>query len=108
MGVKNLDQLGKIGERAGQPVDLVDHNDIDPALPHLGEQRLQGRPVERGARQAAVIIVLGHKSPALAGLAADIGLARLALGIEGGEGEVEIMLGRFAGVSNGLRALRRS
>ena len=32
------------------------------------------------------------------GLALDIGLAGLALGIERVEGEVEIMLGRFAGV----------
>jgi hypothetical protein len=31
-----------------------------------------------------------------AGLAADIGFAGFPLGIEGGEGEVEIMLGRFA------------
>ena len=74
MGVEDLDQLGKIGERTGQPVDLVDHHDIDPARPHLGEQRLQGRAVERGSGQAAVIIVLGHQPPALAGLAADIGL----------------------------------
>src|ERR1700730_10709226 len=72
MGVEDLDQLGEIGERAGQPVDLVDHDDIDPARPHLGEQRLQGRAVERGAGQAAIIIVLGLQSPALTALAADI------------------------------------
>jgi hypothetical protein len=34
--------------------------------------------------------------PALAGLAADIGLGGFPLGIERGEGRVEIMLGRFA------------
>src|SRR5438128_10822465 len=28
LGVEDLDQLGKIGERAGQPVDLVDDNDV--------------------------------------------------------------------------------
>jgi hypothetical protein len=33
MGVKDLDQLGEIGERAGQSVDLVDRDDIDPARP---------------------------------------------------------------------------
>jgi hypothetical protein len=43
-----------VSKRAGQPVDLVDHNDIDPARPHLGKQRLQGRAVERGSRQAAI------------------------------------------------------
>jgi hypothetical protein len=46
MGIEQFDQLGEIDERAGQAVDLVDHHDIDPARPHFGEQRLQGRPVE--------------------------------------------------------------
>jgi hypothetical protein len=90
MGVEDLDQLGKIGERAGQSVDLVDHDDIDPARPHLGEQCLQGRAVERGPGQAAIIIGLGHQPPALTALAADVGLAGFPLGIERGEGEVEI------------------
>ena len=74
-------------------------------IAHLGKQRLQGRAVERGSRQAAIIIVRGHKPPALAGLAADIGLTGFPLGIERGEGEVEIMLGRFAGVDGAAQGL---
>jgi len=40
LGVKDLDQPRKIGERAGQPVDLVDDDDIDPAFLDVGEQAL--------------------------------------------------------------------
>jgi hypothetical protein len=40
LGVEDLDQPGKIGERTGEPVDLVD-DDIDPAGPDVGEQALQ-------------------------------------------------------------------
>jgi hypothetical protein len=44
--VEQLDQLGKVGERAGQPVDLVDDHDVDFAGPDLAEQLLQGRPLQ--------------------------------------------------------------
>jgi hypothetical protein len=47
MLVEQLDQLGKIGERAGQPIDLIDHDDVDLAGPDVGEEVLQGRTVER-------------------------------------------------------------
>ena len=56
MGVEQLDQLGEIGERAGQPVDLVDDDDVDPALPDVVQQGLQGGTVERAAREAAIVV----------------------------------------------------
>ena len=31
MGVEQLDQLGEVGQRPGQPVDLVDNDDVDLA-----------------------------------------------------------------------------
>jgi hypothetical protein len=31
LGIKGLDQFGEIGERPGQPVDLVDDDDVYPA-----------------------------------------------------------------------------
>src|SRR3984957_9419360 len=31
MGVEQLDQLGEVGKRAGQSVDLVDNDHVDPA-----------------------------------------------------------------------------
>ena len=36
--VEDLDDLGKIGERADQPIDLVDDNGIDPTRCDVGEQ----------------------------------------------------------------------
>ena len=105
MGIEQFDQLGEIGQRAGEAVDLVHHYDIDFAGAHLGQKRLQGGAVERSAGEAAVVVVVGRKPPALAGLAADIGLAGFALGIERREGKVEIMLGRFAGIDGAAREL---
>jgi hypothetical protein len=46
LGIEDLDDLGEIGERAGQPVDLVDGHDIDLALADVGEELLQGRSLE--------------------------------------------------------------
>jgi hypothetical protein len=82
VGVEQFDQLGEIGKRTSQAVDLVHHHDIDLAGAHLGEQRLQGRTVERRSGEAAIIVAVAQQSPALAGLAEDIGLARLPAGIE--------------------------
>ena len=33
MGVEQLDRLGEVGQARGQPLDLVDHDNIDPAVP---------------------------------------------------------------------------
>jgi hypothetical protein len=41
LGVEEFDQPGKIGERAGQPVDLVDDYDVDPSGSDIAEQALQ-------------------------------------------------------------------
>ena len=35
VGVEQLDQLGEVRERAGQAVDLVDHDNIDPVVPDV-------------------------------------------------------------------------
>ena len=105
MLIEQLDQLGEVGERAGEPVDLVDHDGVDLAGPDIGQQFLQGRAVERGAREAAVVVVVGNQAPALMRLALDVGLAGLALGIERVEFEIEIMLGRFAGVDRAAKEL---
>src|ERR1700693_5471158 len=98
MLVKQLYQLGEIGERAGQPVDLVDHDDVDLAATDMVQQLLEGWAVQGGAEQPAIIIPRPDQPPALVGLALDVGLAGLALGIQRVELEVEIMLGGFAGV----------
>src|SRR6202012_2721432 len=73
-------------------------HDVDPLRPDLIEEALEGWTVERGAGEPTIIEMCGYELPAFVRLALDVGLTGLALGIEGVEGEVEIMLGRFAGV----------
>ncbi len=41
MGVECLDELGEVGKRAGQPVDLVDNDDVDPSCPNGIQQLLE-------------------------------------------------------------------
>jgi hypothetical protein len=45
-----------------------------------------------------VYYVVGSQPPALASLAADIRLAGFALRVQRGEGEIEVMIGRLAGI----------
>jgi hypothetical protein len=96
--IKDLDDLGEIGERAGQAIDLVGHHRIDLAGLDVGKELLQGRAVHRGAGEAAVIIVLRQTGPALMALAFDVSLAGLALGVQGVERLLQALLGGFAGI----------
>jgi hypothetical protein len=80
--VEDLDDLGKIGERAGQPVDLVDDNGIDPTRCDVGEQPLQSRPTHRRAGEPTIVIPRAQAHPAFVHLAADKGLAGLALRLQ--------------------------
>ena len=80
--VEHLDQLGEVHQRARQPVDLVDHHDVDQAGLDVGEQPLQRRALQRAAGEAAVVVAVAHQHPALGALAGDVGLAGLALGVE--------------------------
>ncbi len=98
MLVEQLHQLREIRQRPCQPIDLVDHDDIDLAAADIAQQPLQGRAVQGGTGQAAIVIAGPDQPPALLGLTLDIGLAGLPLGVEGIEFEVEIMLGRLARV----------
>ena len=41
MGVEEFDQLGKIGERTGQPVDLVDDDHVDPVSANISSSLLR-------------------------------------------------------------------
>ncbi len=49
MLVEEFDQLGEVGERAGQPVDLVDDDDLDPSGPNGIQQLLESGPLHRPA-----------------------------------------------------------
>ena len=98
VAVEHLDQPGEVHQRAGQPVDLVDDHDVDPAGLDVGHQALQGRAFQRAAGEAAIVVAVGNQQPALGLLAGDVGLTGLALGVEAVELHVEPFLGRLAGV----------
>src|SRR3989440_6559244 len=106
--VEELDQPGKIGERAGQPVDLVDDHDVDPAGPDIADQILQRRSLYITAREPAIVIAGFGQYPALAALAADEGLAGFALRRERVEFLLQPFLGGFAGVDRATSAARVS
>src|SRR5205085_10089828 len=78
LGVEQLDQPGKIGERARQPVDLVDDHDVDPARSDIGEQLLQGGSFQIATGEPTVVIAGSDRYPTLVALAADEGLAGFA------------------------------
>src|SRR3984957_1114063 len=98
MGVEELDQLGEVGERAGQPVDLVDNDHIDPASANVIKELLERWPVHRAAGIAAVVIAGPDQLPALMSLALDVGFRCLSLIVERVELLLQAMLSRDAGI----------
>jgi hypothetical protein len=96
--IEHIDDLGEIGERTGQPVDLVDDNDLHLAGLDIGKQPLQSRPLHRPARQASVVVRFGERNPSGMTLARDIGLTSLPLSVERVELLLEPIVGRFPGV----------
>jgi hypothetical protein len=48
--IEQLDHLGEVGQRTGQPIHLVDHYDIDDPLADVGQQTLQGRTLHGSTR----------------------------------------------------------
>src|SRR5207302_11318178 len=101
-------QPGKIGERSGQPVDLVDDYDVDPAGPDIVKQALQRGAFEIATGEPAIVIVVSRQYPALVPLAADEGFAGFALRGERIEFLLEPFLGGFAGVDRAAPAVRVS
>ena len=79
--LEQLDQLGKIRQRASKTVDFVDHHSIDLAGTDIRQERLQGSPFQRGPGEPAVIIMVGYKPPTFGCLALDVGHTGLALGV---------------------------
>ena len=114
MGVEDIDDLGEIGERPGQAVDLVNDNDLNLASLDIGEEPLQRRPLHGAAREAAIVIHFGERDPSGMTLARDVGLTCFALGVERVELLLEPIIGRLPRVDRatenhaGLRAIRLS
>jgi len=92
------DHAREFGERAGQPVDLVDDDHVDPTECDLGKQAPERRPLHRTAGMAAIAIGGGDRPPAFARLALHIGGTGLALRIEAVERLVEHVPGILARV----------
>ena len=105
MGVEQLDELGEVGERAGQAIDLVDDHHINRSGLHVGQEPLQGRAVHRPSREAPIVVVGFDQDPALMGLALDVGLGGLALRVEGVEILLQPLLGRDPGVDGTAQTL---
>src|SRR5206468_6498828 len=105
VGIEQLDELGEISERAGQPIDLVNQHNVDRARPDIRQELLQSGPLERGAGECTIVVAAGDQPPALVRLALDICLTGLALGIERVEGKLEIVLSRLTRIDGAAREL---
>ena len=104
MRIEQFDQLGEVGERAGQPVYFVNDDDVDPASANVIEDLLERWPLHRAARVAAVIVAIADKLPALVGLALDVGFRRLPLIVERAELLLQAMLGRNTSVDGAAQS----
>ena len=96
--VEQLDQLGEVRQRSGQPVDLVDDDDVDLAGSDILQQALQGRALSVAAGEATIVILGPHHRPAGMGLAADVGLGGIVLGVQRVEILLQPLIGGDAGV----------
>ena len=72
MRIEQLDQLGKVGQRAGQAIDLVDDDDIDLAGADIVQQTLEGRALGIATGEAAIVIFGPNQRPASMRLTPDI------------------------------------
>ena len=88
MLVEQLNKLGEVGQGAGQAVDLIDDDYVDPASLHILQEPLQGWPVGVAARESAVVEFVSQQRPPGVRLAPDIGLGRFILGVE----RVEVLI----------------
>ena len=97
-GCRMTHDLGEVGQRSGQPVDLIDHHGIDLLRRNICQQLLQSGPLHVSAREAAVVVLGRDHLPSFMFLAQNISLARLSLRVKRIEGLVEAFLRRLAGV----------
>src|ERR1700741_5303747 len=98
MRVEQLDHLGKIRKRAGEPIYFVPHHHFDETLADIAEQVLERRALHARARDPTVVVMSPDQPPPLTRLALDKCLACLALGVERIEVLLQSLLGRLAGI----------
>ena len=73
MRIEQLDQLGEVGQRPCQTVDLVDDDDVDLAGADIVQQLLKVGTVSGPAGVSAIVIAGTDHGPAGMGLALNIG-----------------------------------
>ncbi len=83
--IHHLHQLGEIHQRAAEPIDLVDHDDINQVGLDVAQQALQRRPLQRAAGEPAIVVAVAHQHPPFGTLAGDVRFAGVALRVEGVE-----------------------
>jgi hypothetical protein len=91
--VEHLDHLSEVGKRACEVIDFVNDHHVDECPPDIFQEVLKGGTFHGPLRKAAIIVGGPDEPPALARLALDEGLTRLALRVQG----VEVLLQPFFG-----------
>jgi hypothetical protein len=62
--IEGFHDLGEVEQRTGQPIDFVDHDNVDVAGDNVAKKVLQGRAVHGPAREAAIVIQGRQDHPA--------------------------------------------
>ncbi|MDO6962315.1 hypothetical protein [Rhizobium alvei] len=104
MAVEDIDEFGEVHLRSGQAVDLVDDDDVDPPFADMLEQALDGRPLQRAAGDAAIVVEIRDQTLSEARLRGDEGGAGFALGVERVKTLIKPLLARFAGVDGAAQS----
>jgi len=88
MSIELLDDAGKVRKGARQAIHFVDHDHLNAACRHFGEQTLQARTLHRSPGVPTVLINGRVQEPAFMRLTLDEGFTRFALRMQ----RVEILL----------------
>ena len=85
MALEHLNHLGEVGQAARQAVNLVDHHDVDQTTLDIRHQALQPRAIRVAVGKARIVVIVGHRNPALDALAGHKSMASLLLRVDGVE-----------------------
>lgn len=86
--IEDFDHFREIGQRAGKPVNLVNHDHVDHPGTDIRQEALEGGALHGAAREATVVIGGLDQTPSFSGLTLNECLTRLALGVQ----RIEILL----------------
>src|SRR5208282_226113 len=101
-----FNHLGEVGQRSGETINLVHHDDVDQLLADVLKQALQGRAFHRPAGKAAIVVMSLDELPTLALLASDEGFAGFSLRMQRIEFLLQPFLGRLPRVYRTPKCLR--